>query len=328
MFARKSLLLSKASLSMSSTETEAEKFNFESNVSRVMDIIINSLYSNKDVFLRELVSNAADACDKKRFLSLTDGTTAEGNLGIRVYPNRAENTLTIEDRGIGMTKADLIQNLGRIAESGTKRFMENAGKNKDDLSLIGQFGVGFYSGFLVANKMTVVTKASGGEQFKWEAEADKLDSYTISKDDSGIPIESTGTRITLHLKDESDQYLDDVALRALLEKYSEFIAFPIEVQRETNQPEQVPDTEKGPDADGTIPMKTIMKKVKEWVVVNNKKPLWLRPVKDCTDNDYTEFYRQTFNAYDKPAAHAHFSVEGNVDFKSLLYLPSEVLLFP
>lgn len=207
-------------------EQKGETFKFESNVARVMDIIINSLYSNKDVFLRELVSNAADACDKKRFMSLTDGKPAE-NLGIRVYSDREKNTLTIEDRGIGMNKVDLINNLGRIAESGTKKFMESM-KNKDDVSLIGQFGVGFYSGFLVADKMTVVTKGSEGKQLKWEASAASLDQYSITDDDSSDPIASTGTRITLHLKDESDQYLDDVALRALIEKYSEFIPFPIE----------------------------------------------------------------------------------------------------
>ena len=172
------------------------------------------------------ISNAADACDKRRFLSLTDGKPAE-DLKIRVYANRDANTLTIEDKGIGMNKEDLIQNLGRIAESGTKRFMESMGKNKDAVSLIGQFGVGFYSGFLVADKMTVVTKGSKGEQLRWEAKADSLDQYTITADDSES-IESTGTRIVLHLKDESDQYLDDVALRALIEKYSEFIPFPIE----------------------------------------------------------------------------------------------------
>ena len=212
---------------MTSNEQQSgETFKFESNVARVMDIIINSLYSNKDVFLRELISNAADACDKKRFLSLTDGKTAE-NLGIRVYPDREKNTLTIEDRGLGMNKADLINNLGRIAESGTKKFTESM-KNKDDVSLIGQFGVGFYSGFLVADKMTVVTRGSEGQQLKWEASASTLDQYTITEDDSNIPLATTGTRITLHLKDESDQYLDDVALRALIEKYSEFIPFPIE----------------------------------------------------------------------------------------------------
>jgi molecular chaperone HtpG len=228
-FPRESMMASKITkLQMSSTETTTttgETFNFESNVSRVMDIIIHSLYSNKDVFIRELISNAADACDKKRFLSLTDGKSAS-NLKIRVYPNRERNTLTIEDSGIGMNKEDLIQNLGRIAESGTKRFME-AMKNKDEVSLIGQFGVGFYSGFLVADKMTVVTKGNKGEQYRWEACADSLSQYTIASDDSE-PIEETGTRITLHLKDESDQYLDDIALQSLIEKYSEFIPFPIE----------------------------------------------------------------------------------------------------
>ena len=213
-------------------EQKGETFKFESNVARVMDIIINSLYSNKDVFIRELISNAADACDKKRFLSLTDGKVAD-NLGIRIYANREKNTLTIEDRGIGMNRADLINNLGRIAESGTKRFMENLGKDKkDDVSLIGQFGVGFYSGFLVADKMTVITKGSEGQQLKWEALADSLDQYTITDDTTdSTPIEGTGTRIILTLKDDCDQYLDETALKALIEKYSEFIPVPIELQR-------------------------------------------------------------------------------------------------
>ena len=217
-----------SSLSLSDvTEIPAEKFTFESNVARVMDIIINSLYSNKDVFIRELVSNAADACDKKRFNALTEGKATE-DMKIRVYPNREQNTLTIEDSGIGMNKEDLIQNLGKIAESGTKRFMEANKNKKDEVNLIGQFGVGFYSGFLVANKVEVITKGSKGEQLRWTALGDSLGEYTIASDDSE-PIESsTGTRIVLHLKDESDQYLDDVALKALIEKYSEFISFPIE----------------------------------------------------------------------------------------------------
>ena len=208
------------------TTTTAESYKFESNVSRVMDIIINSLYSNKDVFLRELISNAADACDKKRFLALTEGKSVD-SLGIRISTDRNANTLTIEDRGIGMNKEDLIQNLGRIAESGTKRFLENLGSKKEDVSLIGQFGVGFYSGFLVADKMTVITKGNSGEQLRWEASADSLEQYNISADDSE-PIEGTGTRIILKLKEDSDQYLDDVALKVLIDKYSEFIAFPIE----------------------------------------------------------------------------------------------------
>lgn len=211
---------------MMCTSTTAEKFKFESNVSRVMDIIINSLYSNKDVFLRELISNAADACDKKRYFGLTAGNYTD-NLGIRVYPNRERNSLVIEDRGIGMNKEDLIQNLGRIAESGTKKFADTHKDEKDSFNLIGQFGVGFYSGFLVANKISVITKGSSGEQLKWEASIDTLHEYAISHDDSE-PIQGTGTRIELFLKDESDQYLDDIALKSLIEKYSEFVSFPIE----------------------------------------------------------------------------------------------------
>jgi heat shock protein beta len=214
-------------------DTASETFAFESNVSRVMDIIINSLYSNKDVFIRELISNAADACDKKRFNALTDGLTAE-NMFIRVYPNREKNTLTIEDKGIGMNKEDLIQNLGKIAESGTKKFMEANKNRKDDVNLIGQIGVGFSSGFLVANKVEVITKGSKGEQLRWTAVAESLGEYTIAQDDSDSePIETTGTRIVLHLKDESDQYLDDVALKTLIEKYSEFVSFPIELVQYT-----------------------------------------------------------------------------------------------
>jgi molecular chaperone HtpG len=207
-----------------------EQFKFESNVARVMDIIINSLYSNKDVFLRELVSNAADACDKKRFSSLTssDGSNSS-SLQIKIFVNRQDNTLTIEDSGIGMNKDELVQNLGKIAESGTKRFMENADKNKKDgANLIGQFGVGFYSGFLVANKIDVITKGSSGEQLKWSASVDSLDQYTIESDHTDPPISTSGTRIILHLKDECDQYLDDAVLKTLLEKYSEFIAIPIQ----------------------------------------------------------------------------------------------------
>ncbi len=314
-----------SSTSLSAATEEENTYQFESNVARVMDIIINSLYSNKDVFLRELISNAADACDKKRFNSLTTGGSSN-DMKIRVYPDKEANTLTIEDSGIGMTKEDLQNNLGRIAESGTKRFLENMEKSKkEDSNLIGQFGVGFYSGFLVANKLTVVTKAEGGEQLKWEAGVDSLDQYTISSGTDEAPIEtSSGTRIILHLRDESDQYVDDVALRALIEKYSEFIAFPIELKREVTKPEQVPDTEKGPDEDGTIPMKTTMVKDIEWSVINTKKPLWLRSPRECNQEEYSEFYKQTFNAWDEPMAQTHFSVEGNVDFKALLYLPSEV----
>jgi molecular chaperone HtpG len=300
-----------------------ESYKFESNVARVMDIIIHSLYSNKDVFIRELISNAADACDKKRFRCLSEQKTPD-NLKIRVYPDRIRNTLTIEDAGCGMNKQDLIENLGRIAESGTKKFLETvSNKDKEDLGLIGQFGVGFYSAFLVANKVTVVTKGSSGEQLKWEASANSLNTYNISQDLS-TPMSDTGTKIILDLKEESDQYLDEMALKQLLEKYSEFIPFPIELQRNVSRPEQVPDTSAKPEADGTVPTKTVMKKVLEWTVVNDKKPLWMRAPKQCTKEEYTEFYKHTFKAYDTPLGYSHFALEGNVDFRALLFVPAEI----
>lgn len=296
-----------------------------------MDIIINSLYSNKDVFLRELVSNAADACDKKRFLSLTEGGASgdDEDLGIKVYANREANTLTIEDSGIGMSLADLKQNLGRIAESGTKRFMENLdASKKDDVSLIGQFGVGFYSGFLVADKMTVQTRRADEEnkQWRWEASMENLESYTIAEEENpgDDTISGSGTRITLHLKEESDQYLDDVALRTLIEKYSEFVQFPIQLQRVTSKPVQEPDLSQPVPESGEVPMKTTMKKEKDWQQINTKKPLWLRPARQVEQDEYNAFYKATFGAWDEPAAQTHFSIEGNVDFKALLYLPSEV----
>jgi HSP90 family molecular chaperone len=310
----------------------AESYNFESNVSRVMNIIINSLYSNKDVFLRELVSNAADACDKKRFYSLTSHGTDE-QLEIKITTDRNSNTLTIADNGIGMSKQDLINNLGRIAESGTQRFMDSVGKDKKELNQIGQFGVGFYSGFLVANKMTVISKKEGTDQYRWEAESNKLNSYTIEADNSE-PIESSsGTKIILHLKDECDQYCDDVTIRELLTKYSEFISFPILLQKNVTRPEEVPDTtvlsdtnaaSATEDGSQTIPMKTVMKTELEWEQVNEKRPLWLRRPKDCTAEEYSNFYKQTFKAYDEPLSQSHFSIEGNVDFKALIYIPSEV----
>lgn len=205
----------------------SESYKFGANVGRVMDIIINSLYSNKDVFLRELISNAADACDKKRFLCL-EREDKGPPLSIRISTDRDAGTLTIEDTGIGMNKEDLIANLGRIAESGTKKFTANmSAKEKEMTSLIGQFGVGFYSGFLVANKIEVISKGNKSEQLRWEAKIESLDQYSITPDES-TPIEQTGTRIILHIKDECEQYLDDVHLKSLIEKYSEFVSVPIE----------------------------------------------------------------------------------------------------
>jgi HSP90 family molecular chaperone len=305
-------------------EVPAERFNFESNVARVMDIIINSLYSNRDVFLRELVSNAADACDKKRFLCQSQGKP-EGKLKIKIYSNMTTNMLTVEDNGIGMNKQDLINNLGRIAESGTKQFLEAlSSKDKEDNALIGQFGVGFYSAFLVAKKIDVVSKGSDGEQLLWSASVGSLNSYTITKDLSSEPIEETGTKVILHLKDDADQYGDDLTLQALLEKYSEFVPFPIELLRNVTKTEEVPDDTQEQLPDGSYPLRSIKRRVAEWVIANEKKPLWMRMPSSCDTEDYESFYKTTFKAVDKPLASAHFSLEGSVDFRALLFIPTEV----
>ena len=205
-----------------------------------MDIIINSLYSDKDIFLRELVSNGSDACDKKRFLSLTEDGGAGYEGRVRIVADKAAKTLTIEDNGVGMTRKELQTNLGRIAQSGTKKFTEALGSGADATNLIGQFGVGFYSAFLVADTVSVVTKSmEGGEQLRWESKA--ADKYTISADDSE-PIEGSGTRLILTLKDEADKYADDFTLREMLRKYSDYPVPRRAVDRK-DQYEQVLDPE-------------------------------------------------------------------------------------
>uniref|UniRef100_A0A7S2SVX7 Histidine kinase/HSP90-like ATPase domain-containing protein n=1 Tax=Rhizochromulina marina TaxID=1034831 RepID=A0A7S2SVX7_9STRA len=305
------------------TAVEGETYEFQAEVSRVMDIIINSLYQDKDVFLRELVSNAADACDKRRFLSLTEGGGAD-SMKIRIKPDKEANTLTIEDSGIGMTKDELVNNLGRIAQSGTKKFMEALGSGEADINLIGQFGVGFYSGYLVADKVSVVSKSSEGDgkQYRWESAAGS--SFTVTEDDSD-PIEGAGTRIVLSLKEECDEYTDEFKLRDMLKRYSSFIQFPIELWAEKTDYESVPDPDAEPPAEGEEPkMKTITKTSTEWEEINKQKPIWLRSPKTVNETEYTEFYKSTFKAYDEPTAHTHFSLEGQVEFKALLYVPNVV----
>jgi heat shock protein beta len=220
--------------------TAGETFEFQAEVGRVMDIIINSLYSDRDVFLRELVSNAADACDKKRFLSITENETlAKPEIKIKADPDN--NILIIEDSGVGMTKDELVNNLGRIAQSGTKAFLDALGKGTADVNLIGQFGVGFYSAYLVADKVEVVTKSMqpNSPQLKWTSNAGS--SFTISEDDSGDEIEGSGTRLVLHLKEDASDYLESAKINELLQRYSEFIEFPINIWKETTEYKQVPD---------------------------------------------------------------------------------------
>lgn len=291
-----------------------------------MDLIINSLYSDKDIFLRELVSNAADACDKKRFLSLTDDSASGTNgLEIKIKCNPEDNTITIEDSGVGMTKNELINNLGKIAQSGTRAFVQALGEGKvSDVNLIGQFGVGFYSAYLVANRVEVVTKSmqDGSVQYRWTSTADSQ--YTIEEDVSGDPIEGSGTRLILHLKEEALEYLESSKMEDLLQRYSEFIEFPISVWKENTTYERVPDEEANKDLkEGEEPkMKTVPITTEGYQRVNNQKPIWLRPPKEVDDEEYQDFYKTTFRAaYDEPMKWSHFVLEGQVECKSLLYIP-------
>lgn len=301
-----------------------EKYEFTSDVGRVMDLIINSLYSDKDIFLRELISNAADACDKKRFLSITsDQTQSVNDIQIRIRCNPDDNTITIEDDGVGMTKAELINNLGKIAQSGTRAFMDALGEGTADVNLIGQFGVGFYSSYLVAKRVEVVTKSmqENSKQYRWSSEADS--SYTIEEDNSD-PIVGSGTRLILHLKDEASDYLESSKIEDLLNRYSEFIEFPISIWKETTEYKQVPDEEANKDLkeDEMPKMKTVPETKEGYERVNNQRPIWLRPTKDVTESEYKDFYKSAFRAsYDDPMEWNHFVLEGQVECKALLYIP-------
>ena len=292
-----------------------------------MDLIINSLYSDKDIFLRELVSNAADACDKRRFLSLTDkkqqGTSAKPSIEIKC--DSAANTITIQDSGVGMTKDEIINNLGRIAQSGTRAFVDALGEGTADVNLIGQFGVGFYSAFLVADQVEVVTKSmqEGSKQYRWTSDAGN--SYTLEEDVDGEPFESGGgTRLILHMKDDAAAYLESSKIEELLQHYSEFIEFPISVWKETTEYKEVPDEEANKDLkEGEEPkMKTVPETKEGYELVNTQKPIWLQSPKDVTEEEYKDFYKSAFRAsYDEPMKHSHFVLEGQVECKSILYIP-------
>jgi len=301
-----------------------ETYEFQAEVGRVMDIIINSLYSDRDVFLRELVSNAADACDKKRFLSITDDAAAAVEPEIKITTDEIAGTVTIEDTGVGMTRDELINNLGRIAQSGTKNFLEALGKGKADVNLIGQFGVGFYSGYLVADKVEVVTKSMqtpNAPQLRWTSQAGS--SFTIEDDDSE-PFATSGTRLILHLKDEATDYLDSSKIESLLNRYSEFIEFPISLYKETTEYKQVPDVEANKDLkEGETPkMKTVPETKQGYERVNFQKPIWLRSPKEVTEEEYQDFYKSAFRAsYDEPMKYSHFVLEGQVECKAILYVP-------
>ncbi|EDO08299.1 Hsp90 family protein [Babesia bovis T2Bo] len=305
-----------------------QTYPFQAEVSRVMDIIVNSLYTDKDIFLRELVSNAADALDKRRIQADPDEKVPKESFGgIRIIPDKEHNTLTIEDDGIGMTKDELVHNLGTIAESGTAKFLKQLESGTDTNNLIGQFGVGFYSAFLVSNKVEVYSRAYGHEDggiFRWKSETNGTFSVAqVNDDELQKGFMKCGTRIVLHIKPECDDYLEDYKIKELLRKYSEFVRFPIQVWVEKVEYERVPDESTAVEGKPGR-YKTISKKRHEWEHVNTQIPIWRRDQADVKPEDYVSFYKSTFKAYDDPLSYIHFKVEGQVEFSCLLFVPGSL----
>ncbi len=326
-------------------------YQFDADIKQLMGLIINSFYSNKDIFLRELISNASDALDKVKFISIQDrdqaGLDEQPDFKVQIIPDKANKTLTIYDTGIGMSKEELIKNLGTIAQSGTKSFME-ALSSGVDISMIGQFGVGFYSGYLAAEKITVHSHKIGEEQFVWKSSAGGF--FTVEKDEGEkIP---RGTKIVLDLKPECLEFLEEKKLKDLVKTHSEFIQFPIELYVEKTTEKEVTDDEAEEEVEekkeetketeekkeGEEEKKDDLeiqeekpekvkktKKVKEvtheYELVNKNKPLWMRDPKDITKEDYSNFYKGISNDWEEHLAVKQFSVEGQLEFKAIIFIP-------
>lgn len=277
---------------------DVQSYRFQAEVDRLLHLVVNSLYSHKEIFLRELVSNASDALDKLKFRSLTEPELmGDTPLRIRLIPNSTDHTLTIDDTGIGMTHDELVSDLGTIAKSGTREFLDRVTQSGQDAAgFIGQFGVGFYSAYLVADKVTVVSKAAGTSGHAWAWKSDGVGGFEVTPADR----ETRGTAIILHLKEDQREYLQPWKLKDLIKRYSDFVSFPIEL---------VESKEK--DGETTDAVETI----------NRANALWLRSKSEITEDEYKEFYRHLVHDWEDPVAWTHFRIEGTQLFNGLLYIP-------
>jgi molecular chaperone HtpG len=289
--------------SMSDTGEKIQEYKFEAEVSQVLSLVINSLYSNKEIFLRELVSNAADAIDKVRFRAISEKDLLgdDTDFRIRVSADADARTVTIDDNGVGMTREELVENLGTIAHSGSRAFLEqlkamqDAAESGQDVSLIGQFGVGFYSSFLIADEVEVITRAAGSDE-AWCWKSNASDGYTIEPADRA----GRGTSVVLHLKEDQDEYLNRWRLKTLINRYADYVSHSIELPSEE-------------DEDGSS----------EWEQVNAASALWRRSTEDISDEQYAEFYKHLTHDWQAPLRHTHFKLEGMQQFTGLLFLPSQ-----
>lgn len=316
---------------------QAQNYTFQTEVNRMMKLIINSLYRNKEIFLRELISNGSDALDKIRLTSLTNSDVLASNpdMSIRIKADQENRLLHIIDSGVGMTRNDLVNNLGTIAKSGTADFlskMQDAEKsNAQEMNdMIGQFGVGFYSAFLVADKVTVVSKHNDDKQHVWESDAN---SFSVAEDPRGDTLRR-GTHITLHLKEEAADYLQPDTIRSLVKKYSQFINFPIylwasrtetveeaDADADADQADADEDAQVEDATDEKKETKKTEKTVWDWELMNDNKPIWTRKPADVKEEEYTQFYKSLTKDSSPPLAKAHFVAEGEVTFRALLFVP-------